>query len=197
MWKLPTLALSTLFAAALAWLAGFSAFETDARRAVPDPAPADGIVVLTGGAGRIEAGLHLLAAGKAPRLLISGVGGGTDLAEVLRRVAVDPALLETHIVTLGRAATDTVGNAAETAAWARQYALRSLIVVTAGYHMTRALDEITRSIPDLDLRPVPVRPPALRSRDDIGTLRLLAIEYDKLLAVRFGVTRLKNKGTRQ
>ncbi|MDP9095145.1 MAG: YdcF family protein, partial [Pseudomonadota bacterium] len=122
--------------------------------------------------------------------------GGTDLADTLRRHLIDPALLGTQTITLGRAATDTVGNAAETAAWAQRYGLRSLIVVTAGYHMVRALDEIDRFIPGLELRPMPVRPPALRSRDDITTLRLLAIEYDKLLAVRFGVTRLKNKGLR-
>jgi uncharacterized SAM-binding protein YcdF (DUF218 family) len=190
-WRWPALALATIFAAALFWLAGFTAFEYDARRFVSDPAPADGIVVLTGGAGRIEAGLHLLAAGKAPRLLISGVGSGIDLSDVLRRVDVDPTLLEFHIITLGHAATNTVGNAAETAAWARQYDLHSVIVVTAGYHMARALAELARVVPGLELRPMPVHPPALLARDDISTLRLLAIEYDKLLAVRFGLTRLK------
>ena len=190
-WKAPALVLAAIFTVALFWLAGFTAFEIDARRFVPDPAPADGIVVLTGGAGRIEAGLHLLAAGKAPRLLISGVGNGIDLSEMLRRSDIDPALLEVHIVTLGHAATNTVGNAAETAAWARQYDLHSIIVVTAGYHMARALAELARVVPGLELRPMPVRPPALRTRDDLGTLRLLAIEYDKLLAVRFGLTHLK------
>lgn len=196
MWRALALVLTALFAAALLWLAGFTAFESDARRFVPDPAPADGIVVLTGGADRIEAGLQLLAVGKAPRLLISGVGSGIELSEILRRVRVDPALLEAQIITLGHAATNTVGNAAETAAWARQFDLHSVIVVTAGYHMARALAELARVVPGLELRPMPVRPPALRTRDDITTLRLLAIEYDKLLAVRFGITRLNNKGPR-
>ena len=195
MWRPVAIVLTTLFAAALFWLAGFTAFEIDARRFVPNPAPADGIVVLTGGAGRIEAGLHLLAAGKAPRLLISGVGNGIELSDVLRRVETDPTLLELHIITLGHAATNTVGNAAETAAWARHYDLHSVIVVTAGYHMARALAELARVVPGLELRPMPVRPPALLARDDITTLRLLAIEYDKLLAVRFGLTHLK-KGSR-
>lgn len=199
MWRLLAAALAALFAAALLWLAGFTAFEADARRPAPDsviPDPADGIVVLTGGADRIETGLRLLAAGQAPRLLISGVGNGIELSGILRHVPIDPALLETQIVTLGHAATNTVGNAAETAAWARRFGLHSIIVVTAGYHMARALAELGRELPGLELRPMPVRPPALRSRDDITTLRLLAIEYDKLLAVRFGLTRLKNKGFR-
>ena len=192
MWRLLAVALAALFAAALLWLAGFTAFEADARRPIPDPDPADGIVVLTGGADRIETGLRLLAAGRAPRLLISGVGTGIELSGILRHVPIDPALLETQIVTLGHVATNTVGNAAETAAWARRFDLHSIIVVTAGYHMARALAELARELPGLELRPVPVRPPALRSRDDVTTLRLLAIEYDKLLAVRFGLTRLRN-----
>ncbi len=195
MWRLLALAFSCLVAAALIWLAGFTAFEDDARRLVPTPPPADGIVVLTGGADRIEAGLRLLADGKAPRLLISGVGNGTELSEILRRVPVDPVLLEAQIITLGHAATNTVGNAAETAAWVRKFDLHSLIVVTAGYHMARALAELARELPGVQLHPMPVRPPALRTRDDITTLRLLAIEYDKLLAVRFGLTRFK-KGSR-
>ncbi|MGI4800756.1 MAG: YdcF family protein [Janthinobacterium lividum] len=200
MWRLLALALIALFAAALLWLAGFTAFEADARRSVSDvvinPDTADGIVVLTGGADRIETGLRLLAAGQAPRLLISGVGNGIELSGILRHVPIDPALLETQIVTLGHAATNTVGNAAETAAWADRFGLHSIIVVTAGYHMARALVELARALPGRELRPVPVHPPALRSRDDVTTLRLLAIEFDKLLAVRFGLTHLKNKGLR-
>lgn len=196
MWRLLALALTALFAAALLWLAGFTAFEADARRPVSDsainPAPADGIVVLTGGADRIETGLRLLAAGQAPRLLISGVGTGIELSGIRRHVPIDPALLETQIVTLGHAATNTVGNAAETAAWADHFGLHSIIVVTAGYHMARALVELARALPGRELRPVPVHPAALRSRDNVTTLRLLAIEYDKLLAVRFGLTRLKS-----
>lgn len=48
---------------------GFAAFQ-------PQPAPlakSDGIIVLTGGEGRITRGLDLLRSGAAPRMLISGV----------------------------------------------------------------------------------------------------------------------------
>jgi uncharacterized SAM-binding protein YcdF (DUF218 family) len=194
-WRWPALALSGIFAAALLWLAGFTVFEQNARRVVSSPPISDGIVALTGGADRIETALRLFADGKAPRLLISGVGAGADLAEYFHRVPIDPALLATRI-TLGRAATDTVGNAAETAAWARQNDLHTIIVVTAGYHMARALHEIARELPDVKLRAVPVRSPALRSRDDLPTMRLLAIEYDKLLAVWSGFNRLMTKGSK-
>ncbi len=48
--------------------------------------------------------------------------------------------------------------------------------------------------PGVTLHPVPVLPPALRGRTDFGTVRMLASEYDKLLAVRIGLTRLLRSG---
>jgi uncharacterized SAM-binding protein YcdF (DUF218 family) len=155
--------------------------------------PADGIVVLTGGAERIETALRLLAQGRAPVLLVSGVGRGTELAEMAHRVQLDPALLAER-VTLGRTATTTIGNAAETAAWAQAHMVRRLIVVTAGYHMPRALLEIGYALPGVALYPAPVQPPAMRGPLDFGTTRLLASEFDKLLAVRLGITRLARGG---
>ena len=56
--------------------AGFVWFAIDARRPEPIPPRAGGIVVLTGGAGRIELGLRLLAEQRADLLLISGTGPG-------------------------------------------------------------------------------------------------------------------------
>lgn len=196
MWRWLALTSSVVLGAALVWLAGFSAYERNARTDVPPPPVSDGIVALTGGADRIETAFRLFTAGKAPRLLISGVGGTSGLSEVMRRLAIDRTVLTSGVVTLGRDATDTVGNAAETASWARQNGVHTLIVVTAGYHMARALLEIARELPNVELRPVAVRPPALRSPDDLATLRLLANEYDKYLVVRFGLNRWPTKGIR-
>lgn len=202
-WRWPALAFPVLCPIALClgallWLAGFDQFERAARSPAPDPPPADGIVVLTGGSGRIEAGYRLLADGKAPRLLVSGVGGG-DLPGILHRQNVLPfegAPAPDDRITLGRIATDTIGNAAETAAWARQNDLHTLIVVTAGYHMPRALLELRRELPGIVLYPVPVHPMTLRGHQRLGSLRLLAIEYDKLLAAWFGINRLFREGPR-
>jgi uncharacterized SAM-binding protein YcdF (DUF218 family) len=175
------------------WTAGFARFNAQVRRPAPVPAHADGIVVLTGGADRIETALRLLADGRAPVLLVSGVGRGSELTEMAHRVRLDPATIGAR-VTLGRTATDTVGNAAETAAWARANDVRELIVVTAGYHMDRALLEIERALPGVVLHPVPVQPPAMRGPPDLATMRLLANEYDKLLAVQLGLTHLIRSG---
>lgn len=179
-----------LLAACLAWGAGFAWFLHQARQVTEPPVQADGIVALTGGADRIETALRLLAQRRAKVLLLSGIGGGAEFAELARRADLDPAPWATQ-VTLGRKATSTRGNAAETAAWARENGIRSLIVVTAGYHMPRAITELARAIPEVALHPVAVLPPAMQGRAglrDGGTLRLMAEEYTKWLVARVGLS---------
>jgi len=174
---------------ALAWLAGFLWFAHSVVRADPTRVSADGIVVLTGGADRISLGLRLLQAGRGRALLISGVGHGAELASLARGSGIDPVPLAARI-TLGREATTTIGNADETAAWVERLDLHSLIVVTASYHMMRALTELQRSLPDVTLVAAPVLPPALRNGGSLATMRLLAQEYTKWLVSELGLTRL-------
>ena len=173
----------------LAWSAGFGVFAWRASCPATMPPPADGIVVLTGGANRIEAGLSLLAGERAHRMLISGVRPSLDLDALMHasglHVPPRPGLAER--ITLGHVATSTYGNAAETAGWARANGLRSLIVVTAGYHMQRALAEIGSALPDVALWAYPVLPPAMLRPGSFGTLRLLVSEYDKWLVVASGL----------
>ncbi|MBV8199230.1 MAG: YdcF family protein [Acidobacteria bacterium] len=176
--------------AAAAWALGLAWFIHDANRHAEPPPRADGIVVFTGGAERVEAALHLLQEGRSERLLVSGIGGGADLAEIARLAGVDPAALAGR-VKLGRAAHTTRGNADETAAWARANGVRSLIVVTAGYHMQRALTELARALPEVEFYPVTVMPPAMQGPGglrDAGTLRLMVEEYTKWLAATLGLT---------
>jgi uncharacterized SAM-binding protein YcdF (DUF218 family) len=174
---------------AAAWLGGFVWFANQASLQPAPPPVADGIVALTGGADRIATAILLLRDKRARLLLISGVGPGAALPPLFRGTGVDPAALQDR-VTLGRDATDTLGNAAETAAWVRQNDLHSLIVVTAGYHMKRALTELGRALPDVALYAVPVVPPAMRGAKGFAALRLLAGEYTKWLASAVGLTRL-------
>jgi uncharacterized SAM-binding protein YcdF (DUF218 family) len=178
-------------ALALAWVVGFAWFLHAAWATAEPPAAADGIVALTGGAERVETALKLLAEGHARVLLISGVGGATEFAGLAHRAGVDPTLRAR--VTLGRSAASTRGNAAETAEWAHANGLRSLIVVTAGYHMPRALAELSRAMPDVALYPAPVLPPALR-QPGLTALRLLAGEYSKWLATEAGLSALDPRG---
>ena len=182
--------ISTLAALLLAWCAGFGWFIHAAERDGPVlPKTVDGIVVLTGGAERVATALQLLAEGRAPVLLVSGVGHGADLSALPHGPGLSADGLAKH-VTLGRSATTTAENAAETAVWARENGVRSLAVVTAGYHMPRALLELRRALPEVALYPVPVQPPAMRKSLDPATWRLLAGEYTKWIAVRLGVAPL-------
>jgi uncharacterized SAM-binding protein YcdF (DUF218 family) len=176
--------------AGVAWFAGFLWFVNDAMRPPPAPPVADGIVALTGGADRIATAITLLRADRARLLLISGVGPNTEAPALFRGTGIDPGTLSDRI-TLGHEATSTLGNADEAAQWARANHLHSLIVVTAGYHMKRALTELSRTLPEVALYPMPVVPPALRGAAQLSTLRLLADEYTKWLAAKVGLTRLE------
>jgi cell division transport system permease protein len=190
-----SVAVGILFAS-LAWCAGFAWFVQDSLRPAPLPATADGIVALTGGADRIATALQMLQQNRARLLLISGVGPTTEFSALFRGTGIDPASLSGRI-TVGRAATDTLGNADEAADWARAHALHSLIVVTASYHMKRAITEIQRALPDTPLFAAPVLPPALRGTAGLSTLRLLAGEYTKFLAAELGVTRIQRAQIQQ
>jgi uncharacterized SAM-binding protein YcdF (DUF218 family) len=182
------IAVALVLGLATLWAAGFVWFIQIASRSTPPPPHADGIVALAGGAERIETALRLLAEGRARLLLVSGVGPTAEFGELARRAGVSPALRDR--VTLGRAAVTTRGNASETADWVRENTIRSLIVVTASYHMPRALAELSRALPGVTLYPMPVLPPALRNSRDAGTLRLLVGEYSKWLAAEIGLTAL-------
>ena len=174
------------------WLAGFAWFLVLIARPVPDRPHAQGIVVLTGGARRVRMGLRLLRDGDARWLLVSGIGGGADLAALGRRAGFDPLPLAPRI-TLGRGAASTFGNAREAAAWVKEKRLRSVILVTAFYHIPRALLEFRRAMPGLRLVPYPVRPRWMRHADGLGRwagVRVLGEEYMKLLAAELGLSAL-------
>lgn len=177
----------------LALGAGFLWFLAEATAPPADPARrTDGIAVLTGGTERVETGLRLLAEGRAPLLLVSGAHRDAGLADLARAAGVAAAPLAQKI-SVGHAAATTRGNAVEVAAWARQRGLRSIRVVTAGYHMPRALLELRRALPEAEFVPHPVRPAALRgglAAATPGTWALLAGEYLKFLVARAGLSGL-------
>jgi uncharacterized SAM-binding protein YcdF (DUF218 family) len=180
------LAAGAVLVGAICWLGGFVWFVAVTRiwDSGPPPPHTDGIVALTGGAGRVELALHLLAEDRADRLLVSGIGGGTDLATLGRLAGIDTARYASRI-TLGRYAASTRGNGLETAAWAEQNRIRSLIVVTASWHMPRALAELRQAVPDVRLYALPVRPGAAERGPG---LRLQAAEYTKYLLTASGLS---------
>ena len=128
------------------------AVETPAQA----PPHADGIVAFTGGPERVETALRLLAEGRADRLLLSGIGGGAELAELAHRAGVDPLPLATR-VTIDRSRHDHPRQCRATPRPGRApNGIHSLLVVTASYHMPRAMAELERALPEVTLYPLPV-----------------------------------------
>jgi len=168
----------------LACIVSFAWFLHLADSHTQPPSHTDGIVAFTGGPERVETALRLLAEGHADRLLLSGIGGGAELTGLAHRAGVDPLPLAPR-VTIDRTAATTKGNALATADWAHSNNVRSLLVVTAAYHMPRALTELARTLPGVTLHPLPV---AAHERSTEPILRLMAEEYIKFLATATGLT---------
>lgn len=136
----------------------------------------DAIVVLTGGAGRIDRGLSLLQDGAAKRMLISGVDRSVRPHELAVRYKVPDALFDCCI-TLGREAIDTRSNGIETAHWLEKRGYDTVRLITSDWHMRRAAFELRTALPDdfvLVYDAVPTRP----------SLTMLFKEYNKYLLRR-------------
>lgn len=157
----------------LIWALGFVLFTVN----LPEPAGeerTDGVVVLTGGAGRIERGLEAVKRGWSRRLLVSGVDRTVKPYEFAIEYRVRPARMAC-CVTLGYQAIDTRSNALETAEWLGRQRVESVRLVTSDWHMRRARLELDRLAPPgvtIVADAVPTHP----------SLSTLFREYNKYLA---------------
>jgi len=166
--------LTLIIALAVIWGVGFWSFagSLNAVTSVEDTPVSDAIVVLTGGSKRIGEGFALMEAGKGGQLLISGVDPTVATATLATITGRSEQLFDC-CVTLGRNATNTVGNAEEAKLWVNDQGFNSLTIVTAHYHMPRAMLAFKERLTTTALIPHPVVA-------DV-TLRYLAIEYNKYL----------------
>ncbi|HET7381816.1 MAG TPA: YdcF family protein [Pseudolabrys sp.] len=144
---------------------------------------ADGIVALTGAAGRIPDAIELLATERGKRLLITGVHRATSSREIARITPLYSKYF-TCCIDLDRSALNTFGNALETRRWTREHNFNSLIVVTSNWHMPRAMAELAHQLPDVTLIAYPVISEKVKSEpwwSNTDTARLLLAEYLKYL----------------
>jgi uncharacterized SAM-binding protein YcdF (DUF218 family) len=180
--------LSALLIVVMIWLVGLWAFSSRVMHSTPAPEPpvADGIVALTGASViRLEAATELLEDGKGKRLLVSGVNRAASRADILDVTKAGKGVYDC-CVDLGFQAADTVGNAQETAEWARTKGYKSLILVTADFHMPRALLEANAAMPDVAITPYPVLTETLDTPNwwrSSGSMRFMVLEYTKYLAI--------------
>lgn len=173
--------------AVIAFIWGFWHFATAVRQPAQDPPRADAIVALTGGSmERLSTGVRLLKEHKADRLFISGVNRLVTDDELFHALNIDHATARC-CVDLGRSAEDTLGNASETSAWARERHYRRLILVTDDYHMPRADAELQLAMPEAQIYRYPVRTrwtdPHVWRSDVLAALRVGG-EYVKFLVIR-------------
>lgn len=182
----------------LAWLAAdWLVLETE-------PAPADALVVLGGSATyreRAEYAARLFARGFAPMVVLTDDGqrGGWSQAQqrnpffveraaaVLREAGVPAEKVE----TLPRQTASTYEEAVALREYAEARGLRSLLVVTSGYHSRRALWTLGRAFHE---SPVSVRlaavPPGMQTPRrafwwlSLNGWRTVALEYPKLVYYR-------------
>ncbi|HEY1447091.1 MAG TPA: YdcF family protein [Caulobacteraceae bacterium] len=180
--------LAAILVLALIWTAGLLAFADRIARLTPpdEPAAADGVVALTGGSDlRLEAATDLLENGKGHRLLLSGVNRQATRGDLWGVTGAAKPMFDC-CVDLGFTAEDTLGNARESAQWARAMGYRSLILVTADYHMPRALIELKTAMPESRVTPYPVATPTLDARQwwtKSVFARRMILEYCKYLAI--------------
>lgn len=160
---------------AIAWSLGFAVFML----ALPGPLEAtttDAIVVPTGGPGRIDRGLDLLARRQAKRMLVTGVGPGVRAIDLARANKASTRLFAC-CVDLGADAVDTRSNAEETATWVRRHDYRTIRLVTSDWHLTRARMELAAV----------VGPHVVILGDGVASdprLGMLVNEYNKLILRR-------------
>ena len=128
----------------LLYLLGYALFSVLLPRP-SDERPTDAIVVLTGGAKRIERGVDLMERRLARRMLVSGVARTVRPEELAAQYRTDEALFRCCI-DLGRESVDTRSNAEEVARWMERHKFRTMRLVTTDWHMPRARFELSRRL---------------------------------------------------
>ena len=182
---------ATVGIAALMWLGGFLWFlSLIPAQETQETRKADAIIVLTGGALRLERGFELLAQNAAPKLFISGVEDSVTLNELLHakeyRHLTENA--SANNVILGYKARTTTGNALEVAEWVKKENVKTILLVTGNYHLPRSIYQIKHLSPSLSLMAEPVFPGHFSSYQwwyYPDSRKLMISEYHKYVYVLF------------
>ncbi len=180
--------ISFLLIALLAWGIGLWRFVESLPLTPTDVPTSDAVVVLTGLGNRVAAGVELLQAKKAGMLFISGVPPQVSKEDILHKMApemqIKVSAQNLKQIDLDTQSLNTTQNAMETAAWLQAKNYHEIILVTANYHMWRAIYEFRRQAPDLVIHPYAVQPTSLKLRGwwrFTRTRDLLIGEYNKFL----------------
>ncbi len=122
---------------------GFFLFSITLGVAAESAGKTDAIIAITGGAGRIERGVELLADGEGKRMLVAGADPSVTKKDLIRRLGGKRKLVNCCI-DLGSESVDTRSNAEEAKRWLDRSGYRSLRLITSDWHMRRAAYEFHR-----------------------------------------------------
>lgn len=163
------------------WILGFCLFSLYTFTLKYTPVPqVDAIVVLTGGADRIQKALELLKNNKSEKLFISGVNAKVSIGALFQKI--EDQLVPK--IQLGYLADNTYENALETELWIKKNNVESVLLVTSFYHMPRSLVEIRQRMPHLIVFPYPVFPKRINAEwVHSRSAWLLFVEYNKFIVV--------------
>jgi uncharacterized SAM-binding protein YcdF (DUF218 family) len=177
--------LAMLWAISLAWFV----YSMPNQSASPST-KSEAIVVLTGGQGRVEHGIAMLAQGAAPVLFISGVGEHVTVEQLLLEHADTKTrnqLMHADVdIVLDHVARSTVSNADQTASFLREKNITTIRLVTASYHMKRSMHEFKAVLPDVRILPDAVFPDGFHRESwwqHGNTRRLIFSEFYKYWVV--------------
>ncbi|MEI8295405.1 MAG: YdcF family protein [Alphaproteobacteria bacterium] len=118
---------------------------------LPSEVKADAIVVFTGGANRVRTGGLLLQQNRGEYLLVSGVYPRVQQREIFDSLSLDP-----ERITLDYQAHNTLNNVLKTKEWIERNGFHSIYLVTAHYHLPRAILLLKRELPSVDIIAYPV-----------------------------------------
>ena len=148
-----------LICLSLTWISGFIVFIiTLPQTPFSISHKTDALVVLTGGSDRLEAALTLMHQQVSDKMLISGVHPQTTLKDILKLDSESNVLLAGVKIFLDYDAHSTLENAQKTRKWVHDYHVKSIRLVTAHYHMPRALLEFHQNLRHINILSHPIIP---------------------------------------
>lgn len=162
----------------------FSLFINELKIATDEIPYVDAIVVLTGGAGRVEEGLRLFREGRGGYLILSGVEETSSLDSIFPGRNLKTAV-DTSRIILDIESRRTLDNALNVTKIVDSKGIKSLILVTSNYHMKRAFTIFSKTINrEVKLYRNPVRGPNFKDGDwwkDPKSLKLVTSEFIKYI----------------
>ena len=140
-----------------------------------------GIVVLTGGKGRIEKGLELIKNTNADKLFITGVVSLPNFEKKYGVKTFNSDLFECCISFDDRA-TNTHENIVETVKWLSSNSnIKNIIIVSSYYHLPRSLIIFNNFLPNVPKQAVAAEEHSNISDSLFFHLKLIIYEYFKTL----------------